>query len=169
MNEQPTPAPAPRRYRQSAGILVYRRGAHGVEVLLGHPGGPFWVHKDEASWTIFKGEFDSAAETPLDAARREFAEETGFNPAVLGDDPASLGSHRQRSGKLVYAFAVEAELDAEAVVSNVFDLEFPPHSGRFESVAEIDRAAWYPLPQAADKIMPGQRVFLERLAALLGE
>lgn len=167
MAEQP--APAPKRHRQSAGILAYRDRGKQLEVLLGHPGGPFWSHKDGGSWTIFKGEFDSANESPLAAAKREFAEETGFDPAVLGEDLVDLGTHRQKSGKLVYAFAVEADLDAAAVESNVFDLEFPPHSGRFESVPEIDRAEWFALPAAAEKIMPGQLVFLDRLGRLLGK
>lgn len=160
----PAPAPPPKRHRQSAGILVFREGPAGLEVLLGHPGGPFWAHKDAESWTVFKGEFDPAEETPLQAAKREFAEETGFDAEALGDAFLDLGTHRQKSGKLVYTFAIEGALDAGAVASNVFDLEYPPHSGRFVTIPEIDRAEWFDLPTAAERIMPGQRVFLERLA-----
>jgi len=167
--EQQPHRPPEKRYRQSAGILAYRHTERGLEVLLGHPGGPFWAHKDAESWTMFKGEFDSATETPIEAARREFAEETGFDPDSLGEELLDLGVHRQSGGKLVYAFAAEADFDAAAVSSNIFDLEYPPRTGRFVTIPEIDRAAWFTLSEAADKIMKGQRPFLERLAARIGD
>ncbi len=165
MTERPD---TPKRYRQSAGILLYRRRDNTVEVLLGHPGGPYWAHKDEGSWTIFKGEFDFAAEKPLDAARREFEEETGLElDGSCGSELLDLGTVRQPSGKLVYAFACEGDADATAVESNLFDLEWPPRSGRFEQHPEIDRAAWFDLPRARTMIMRGQVEFLARLERAL--
>jgi len=160
---------APRRYRQSAGILLFRRASGSVEVMLGHPGGPFWAHKDDGSWTIFKGEFDDSAERPVDAARREFAEETGFESSALCEtDFLDLGTVRQSSGKLVYAFACEGDGDSRATRSNLFDLEWPPRSGRFEQHPEIDRAEWFDLASARTKIMRGQLPFLDRLESALG-
>jgi predicted NUDIX family NTP pyrophosphohydrolase len=155
---------APKRYRQSAGILVWRRCADGIEVLLGHPGGPFWAHKDAGAWTIPKGEFDTEAESPLEAAQREFAEETGFEAE---GDFTDLGTVRMASGKLVFVFALEADFDASAAVSNLFELEWPPHSGRIEGFPEVDRAQWYGIAKARTAIMEGQLEFLERLEAKL--
>lgn len=151
---------APKRYHQSAGILAWRDCGNGVEVLLGHPGGPFWAHKDAGSWTIPKGEFDTEGESPLEAARREFAEETGFEVA---GELTDLGSERMSSGKLVYVFALEADYDASLAFSNLFDLEWPPRSGKIEEFPEIDRTQWFTLLDARPAIMQGQAVFLDRL------
>ena len=148
----------------SAGVLLYRRGAAGVEVLLVHPGGPYWARKDLGAWSIPKGELD-AGEEPRAAALREFAEETGTElPDATLDD---LGSVKQRSGKLVVAFAVAGDLDAEALVSNTFELEWPPRSGRTQSFPEIDRAEWFGLDAARAKLNPAQAAFVDRLEALL--
>jgi predicted NUDIX family NTP pyrophosphohydrolase len=152
------------RYRQSAGILAWRDSELGIEVLLGHPGGPFWAHKDAGSWTIPKGEFDPAAESPLQAARREFAEETGF---VADGEFVDLGTVRMKSGKIVYVFAVKAEYDASLAVSNLFELEWPPHSGKTEEFPEVDRAKWFGLAEARMAIMEGQLEFLARLESAL--
>ncbi len=143
----------------SAGILVYRRKAGAVEILLVHPGGPFWARKDEGAWSIPKGEYVQG-EPPLAAAKREFFEETGFS---ADGDFQELGSFRQPSGKLITAFAVEGDCDAAAVRSNTFSMEWPPRSGRTAEFPEIDRAAWFSLEQGATKIAKGQRAILERL------
>jgi predicted NUDIX family NTP pyrophosphohydrolase len=121
---------------RSAGILLYRRNTAGaVEVLIAHMGGPYWSSKDSQAWSIPKGEYD-AGETPYDAARREFAEETGHQPPE--GTPIDLGEVTQRNGKIVTAYALEGDLDAETVVSNTFELEWPPRSGRMQSFPEID-------------------------------
>jgi predicted NUDIX family NTP pyrophosphohydrolase len=128
----------------SAGILMYRRTGPRLEVLLVHPGGPFWRNKDEGAWSIPKGEMDED-EDAASAARREFLEETGC--ALLGPlEP--LGDIRQRGGKRVTAFAVEGDLDPDAVKSNTFEIEWPPKTERMQSFPEIDRAAWFYLPTA---------------------
>jgi predicted NUDIX family NTP pyrophosphohydrolase len=146
----------------SAGILMYRRGQSGLVVLLVHPGGPFWSNRDLGAWSIPKGELDDkeGAET---AARREFREELGIEASgVL----RPLGNIRQRSGKIVHGFAMEGDLDVNAVRSNTIAIEWPPRSGRIIHIPEIDRAAWFDLPRARNKILAGQRPFLERLEAL---
>jgi predicted NUDIX family NTP pyrophosphohydrolase len=148
---------------QSAGVLVYRRAGETLEVLLVHPGGPFGKNKDAGAWSIPKGLFE-AGEEPLAAARREFAEETGVR---LEGDFRPLGSARQPSGKVVHAWALRAEVDAEAIISNTFELEWPPKSGRKQQFPEVDRAAWFPLAEAYDKILKGQKVFLDRLASAI--
>ncbi|GEL17743.1 NUDIX domain-containing protein [Pseudonocardia asaccharolytica] len=151
--------------RHSAGILLHRTAAGGEpEVLLGHMGGPFWAHKDEHAWSIPKGEHPPD-EDPRVAAAREFAEELGSPPpdGFLVD----LGSVRG-SGKLITAFALRGDLDADKVVSNLFELEWPPRSGRMRSFPEIDRAAWFDLPTARTKIVKAQAVFLDRLLTTLG-
>ena len=148
---------------QSAGVLLYRRVGDGVEVLLVHPGGPFWARKDEGAWSIPKGEFD-AAEPAADAARREFAEETGV---TLNGAFVALAPVRQPSGKIVHAFAVAGDLDPASIASNTFELEWPPRSGRKQWFPEIDRAAWFTLDQARRKIIKGQRPILDDLAARL--
>lgn len=150
--------------RQSAGILVYRRVDGGCEVLLVHPGGPFWAKKDLGTWSIPKGEF-GADEDPFAAGRREFFEETGLS--VEGDF-VSLGQARQAGGKVVYAWAVEGDVDAAAVRSNTFRMEWPPGSGRQQEFPEIDRAAWFTPEAAREKIHKGQAVFIDRLVAQLG-
>lgn len=149
----------------SAGLLVYRRQVDGVEVLLGHMGGPFWARKDERAWSIPKGEH-TGDQDPLAAAQREFEEELG-SPAPSGPGYEPLGSVRQRGGKVVTAWAVEADLDVSAIVSNTFEMEWPPKSGRRQSFPEIDRAEWFGLATARLKIVSGQVALLDRLAPLL--
>lgn len=134
-------------------------------MFLAHPGGPFWARKDLGAWGIPKGEIHEG-EDPLEAARREFREETGFDPQ---GEFVPLGEVRQKSGKIVRAWAVRGDLDAEAIQSNHFDLEWPPGSGRLKSFPEIDRGGWYGPDEAARRIRPEQRPFLGRLAAAVGE
>jgi predicted NUDIX family NTP pyrophosphohydrolase len=148
--------------RLSAGILTYRRRS-GLEVLLVHPGGPFWRKRDVGAWSIPKGEVERG-EDPEIAARREFTEELGAAPEGA---LRPLGRIRQRAGKEVEAFAVEAEFDAGAFRCNsMVTLEWPPRSGRMQAFPEIDAAAWFPLDVAREKILDGQRPLLERLEAL---
>lgn len=150
--------------KESAGLLPYRIApGHGLQVFLVHPGGPFWRNKDAGAWTIAKGEVVSG-ETPLAAARREFEEETGLR---LDGPFETLGMARQAGGKLVHCFATAAEIDAAAVQSNTFVLEWPPRSGRQVSFPEIDQAAWFAPQQAAQKMNPAQVTFLERLRVML--
>lgn len=147
--------------KPSAGIVLWRRLDSGVvEVLLGHMGGPYWARKDVGAWSIPKGEIEPGEE-PLDVARREFCEEIGV-PLPPGDIN-DLGEIRQAGGKTVLAWAVEGDLDASAIVSNTFELEWPPKSGRIQAFPEIDRAEWFDLAAAAEKIVVGQRTFLDRL------
>lgn len=143
----------------SAGILLYRRAVDGLEVFLVHPGGPFWAKKD--AWSIPKGEY-APDEEPLDAARREFQEETGM--AVDGDF-LPLGAIRQPSGKQVTAWALEGDFDPSALVSNTCVVEWPPRSGRMITIPEADRGAWFSLEEAKKKIFRGQDLLLDRLAA----
>jgi predicted NUDIX family NTP pyrophosphohydrolase len=147
----------------SAGILLHRQGIVGREVLLVHPGGPFWARKDAGAWSIPKGEVGEG-EDPRACALREFAEETGTRlpDAALEE----LGSVRLKSGKLVLAFAVAGDLDPEAVRSNTFELEWPPRSGRTQSFPEIDRAGWFGLEEARAKLNPAQAELVDRLEAL---
>ena len=150
---------------RSAGILLHRPGIHETEVLLVHPGGPFWARKDLGAWSIPKGELDKD-EDPRACALREFAEETGTRlPAAA---LAELGAVTLKSGKVVLAFATAGDLDATAVTSNTFELEWPPRSGRTQSFPEIDRAAWFGLEEARTKLNPAQAPFVDRLEALLG-
>jgi predicted NUDIX family NTP pyrophosphohydrolase len=145
--------------KESAGILLFRRGESGLEVLLAHPGGPFWRHKDEGAWSIPKGEM-AEGEVGLAAARREFEEETGHR---VKESAISLGSARQPAGKVVHVWAVEDDWDPSQLVSNKFRLEWPPHSGRFTEFPEVDRAEWFAVDRALKKILQGQVTFLERL------
>jgi len=146
--------------RQSAGILLYRRTQGRLQVLLVHPGGPFWAKKDQGAWTIPKGEY-ADDEEPEHAARREFAEETG---ATLPNDALTdLGEIKQKSGKRVRAYAVQGDFDSKKLRSNTFELEWPPRSGRRIEVPEVDRAEWFDLDEAGDRILEAQRPFLERL------
>lgn len=150
--------------RRSAGILLHRRGDGGErEVLLVHPGGPFWAKKDAGAWSIPKGEHDDE-EPALDAARREFEEELGL-PLPAGE-PVPLGEVRQKGGKRVAAWAVEGDLDVERIVSNSFELEWPPRSGRRASFPEVDRAGWFALPAAREKLLAAQLPLLDRIAEL---
>jgi predicted NUDIX family NTP pyrophosphohydrolase len=148
----------------SAGILLHRAGESGPEVLLVHPGGPYWARKDQGAWSIPKGELDGD-EDPRACALREFAEELGTPPpdGALAD----LGSVRQKSGKVVTAFAAEGDLDTAQLVSNTFELEWPPRSGRTQEFPEIDRAEWFGLDAAREKLNPAQVAFVERLEELL--
>lgn len=152
----------------SAGLLLYRRAPAGPQVLLVHMGGPFWQRKDAGAWSIPKGEHEPD-EDALVAARREFEEETGFQaPAGAALD---LGTQRQAGGKLVHAWALEAdgEVDLERLSSNTFELEWPPRSGKVQEFPEVDRAAWLGLEQARAKLVRGQVPFLAQLARHLGE
>ena len=146
----------------SAGILLYRIRGGRHEVFLVHPGGPFWTKKDAGAWSLPKGEY-LPPEDPLDAAKREFREETGFAPP--DGDYAPLGELRQPGGKVVTAWAAEGDCPADAIESNVFSMEWPPKSGKMQQFPEVDRAAWFPLATARGKILPGQAAFLDRLAA----
>ena len=134
-------------------------------MLLGHPGGPFWANRDLGAWTLPKGEIEGESEDPLDAAKREFAEETGFS---TGTHWLPLGETRQRSGKLVMAWAFEGDCDPVALVSNAFEMEWPLRSGKVQSFPEIDRAAWFAVEAARAHIHEAQIVFLNRLQALVG-
>jgi predicted NUDIX family NTP pyrophosphohydrolase len=149
---------------RSAGILLFRRGPEGTEVLLVHPGGPFWARRDEGAWSIPKGEHPDD-EDPLAAARREFEEETGTAPPA--GEPIELGEVRQRGGKRVSAWALEGDLDADAVRSNTFELEWPPRSGQRREFPEVDRAAWFGADEARRRIVPAQAELVERLLARL--
>ena len=146
---------------RSAGILLYRRGGDGLEVLLVHPGGPFFARRDDGAWSIPKGLYE-VGEEPLAAARREFAEELG-SPCPDGE-ALELGEIRQKNGKRVTAWAVEGDLDAGAITSNTFEIEWPPRSGRRQEFPEVDRAAWFGLAAARTKILAAQAAFLDRLA-----
>jgi len=145
--------------KRSAGILMYRRGAHGLELLLVHPGGPFWAKKDLGAWSIPKGEY-SDSDDPLAAAIREFAEETGTQPR---GELRPLGEVTQPGRKVVTAFALEGDFDPATLKSNSFEMEWPPKSGRRASFLEVDRAEWFSLETARAKILQGQREFIERL------
>jgi predicted NUDIX family NTP pyrophosphohydrolase len=144
----------------SAGVLLYRR-TPALEVLLVHPGGPFFARKDAGAWSIPKGELEPG-EDPEARARIEFAEETGT--ALPGDVPVrALGEIKQKGGKVVHAFAAEGDLDADAIVSNTFELQWPPRSGRRQTFPEVDRAAWFRLDEARERINPAQVELLDRL------
>jgi predicted NUDIX family NTP pyrophosphohydrolase len=147
----------------SAGIVLYRRRSQGTEVLLVHPGGPFWARKDEGAWSIPKGEYE-AGEDPLAAAKREFLEETGFE--VKGPFVA-LTPLRQSSGKIISAWATEGDLDAGAVASGTFSMEWPPRSGKTVAFPEVDRALWYDPASAKRKLVTGQRPFVDELLLVL--
>jgi predicted NUDIX family NTP pyrophosphohydrolase len=147
----------------SAGLLLYRSAPCGLEVLLVHPGGPFWSRRDLGAWSIPKGEV-AAGEDLRAAALREVLEETGF--AVRGP-LLPLGQTRQRGGKVVHAWAVEADLDPAALRSNTFEMEWPRGSGRMRAFPEVDEARWFDLAEAGRRILPAQAVFLDALAAAL--
>jgi predicted NUDIX family NTP pyrophosphohydrolase len=157
------PARRPRRPNLSAGLLLFRRGAEGLELFLAHPGGPFWRERDAGAWTIPKGVVDEGEEL-LDAARREFEEETGIVP----EEPfLPLGSVRQKAGKIVHAWAWEGDADADSIVSNSTRTEWPPGSGRWISYPEVDRCAWFAPAPARARINPAQAELIDRLEALL--
>lgn len=148
---------------QSAGLLLFRHGETGLEVLLAHPGGPFWARKNVGAWSIPKGEIGDG-EDAFQAARREFEEETGYKPKGQG---IALGSARQRSGKVVLVWAIRDDWDPRALVSNVFRMEWPRRSGRIQEFPEIDQASWMTLGEARANIVKGQAVFLDRLQAVM--
>ncbi len=148
----------------SAGVLLWRRGPSGVEVLIGHMGGPFWARKDDAAWSIPKGEYEPGDE-PLAVALREFEEEMGS--PVPATDLLPLGAVRQSGGKVLTVWAAEGDLDADAVVSGTFPLEWPPRSGRVQEFPEVDRAAWFGLEEARTRLVAGQVPYLDRLRDLL--
>jgi predicted NUDIX family NTP pyrophosphohydrolase len=148
--------------KKSAGILLFNNDKGKLLFFLVHPGGPFWVKKDEGAWSIPKGEFEN--EEPLAAATREFYEETGFR---LDGDFIPLTPRKQKSGKVIYAWALKGDVDAASVKSNLFELEWPPKSGKEREFPEVDKAAWYPLPEALLKINPGQKGFIDELTSLL--
>ncbi len=149
--------------QRSAGILLYRRGEAGLQVLLGHPGGPYWARKDAGAWMVPKGALE-AGEAPLDAAMREFAEEVG--PVPPGT-PVPLRTVRQNGGKLVEVFALEGDFDVATLVSNAFELEWPPRSGRMRSFPEMDRVEWMTMAEARARILASQEPLLDALEALL--
>jgi predicted NUDIX family NTP pyrophosphohydrolase len=149
-----------KRGRTSAGILLWRRRGAQVEVLLGHNGGPLWAKKDAGHWTVLKGEIEPGEE-PSDVARREFAEETGHE--LPAGPMVALGEIRQKSGKVVLAWAVEGDLDPATTVSNTFEMEWPPKSGRRASFPEIDRVEWFDLVEARRRIKEAQTPFIDHL------
>jgi predicted NUDIX family NTP pyrophosphohydrolase len=150
--------------KRSAGILLYRLSGGAPEVLLVHPGGPFWARRDAGAWSVPKGEYEDA-DDPLAAARREFEEETGT--ALETGELLELGDVKQKNGKVVSAWAAEGDLDPDAVHSNTFTTEWPPRSGRTAEFPEIDRAGWFGIDEAREKVNPAQAEFLDRLLDLL--
>ena len=155
-----------RSSRRSAGILLHRGHGGALEVLLVHPGGPVWAKRDVGAWSIPKGEYLDG-ENALAAARREFAEELGSAPPA--GEAADLGEIRQKSGKWVHAWALAGDLDPARIRSNTFEFEWPPRSGRVIEVPEVDRAEWFGLEAAREKINPGQVPLLDRLEQLLDD
>jgi len=153
--------PMPKR---SAGLLMFRRRNKELEVFLVHPGGPFWAGKDEGAWTVPKGEY-VYGEEPLDAARREFKEETGFEAVGQFVD---LGTIKQPSGKVVVAWAFEGDCDPQKLVSNFCSIEWPPRSGKMIEIPEVDRGGWFTLGTAQAAILKSQQPFLEALAKKVG-
>jgi predicted NUDIX family NTP pyrophosphohydrolase len=150
--------------KRSAGILMYRQGDNGLEVLLVHPGGPFWAKKDFGAWSIPKGEYFETEEA-LAVAVREFEEETGLRPQGVFQ---SLGELVQPGRKIVTVWTVEGDFDPATLKSNMFELEWPPKSGRKTSFPEVDRAEWFSLDEARKRILPGQQEFLARLMTIAG-
>ena len=150
--------------KKSAGLLLYRRSPSEIEVLLAHPGGPFWKNKDASAWTIPKGEFDDA-EDPLAAAKREFAEEMGS--AAPDGNYIALEPIKQKNGKLVYAWAVEGDFDPSNLHSNTFELEWPPKSGLMQETPEVDRAEWFAPEIAKQRMFSGQSALVDELIRLL--
>jgi predicted NUDIX family NTP pyrophosphohydrolase len=150
----------------SAGLLLFRLTTD-LEVLLVHPGGPYWATKDDGVWSIPKGEYDPDREEALETALREFREETGSD-APAGDS-IDLGEVTQTAGKVVRAFAVEGDLESEAIVSNTFEMEWPPRSGATRTFPEVDRAGWFDADEARLKLNPAQAEFVDRLLEVLGQ
>jgi predicted NUDIX family NTP pyrophosphohydrolase len=151
--------------KQSAGLLLFRDSGNHTQVLLGHPGGPFWSRKDQGAWTIPKG-LVAPGESPLSTAQREFEEETGH---CATGSAISLGSARQPGGKVVHIWAVESDWNPTNLKSNLFEMEWPPRSGRLQTFPEIDRADWFDIAEARIKIIKGQAVFIDRLLQAVGK
>ena len=149
--------------KKSAGILLYRYKGKSLQILLVHPGGPFWKNKDIGAWSVPKGEFSD--EEPLAAALREFKEEIGME---VDGKFIPLSPVKQKSGKLIFAFALEHDIDTEKIVSNTFELEWPPNSGKKNQFPEIDKAAWFSSAEAREKINPAQMALVEELIGLIG-
>ena len=149
--------------KKSAGLLMYRRPRGGLEVFLVHPGGPFWQKKDAGSWSVPKGEY-RPGEDPIEVAKREFQEETGFKAS---GEFVPLTPRKQPSGKVITAWAFEGDCDASAIESNTFLMEWPPRSGRQQEFPEVDRAGWFSISAAKKKIIKGQSGFLEELSKIL--
>ncbi len=149
--------------KQSAGILLFRNAGQALEVLLVHPGGPFWKNKDAGAWSIPKGEF-AEQEAPLAAATREFEEETGIN---IHGHFIELTPVKQKGGKIVYAWALNKDLDAASIKSNSFEMEWPPRSGKTQRFPEVDRALWCSIPEARQKILASQLPLIEELMVKL--
>jgi len=149
----------------SAGILLFRRDGIDLAVLLVHPGGPFWKNKDGGAWSIPKGEYEPGSD-PFAGALREFEEETGVTLAP--SEPIDLGEVKQPGGKIVTAWAMEGDCDAATIRSNSFSMEWPPKSGRMQEFPEVDRAAWFPLAEAREKLLASQLALLDRLAHAAG-
>lgn len=150
-----------RQHKRSAGLLLFRRAEHGPQVLLGHMGGPFFARRDAGAWTVPKGEYEPD-EPAWEAARREFQEELGLPPP--DGEAIPLGEVRQSNGKIVTAWALEADLDPAAIEPGTFTMEWPPRSGWFQEFPELDRVEWFGLGRARDLIVPAQAAFLDRLA-----
>lgn len=151
--------------KRSAGVLIHRGRGESLELLLVHPGGPYWERKDGGAWTVPKGEYEEG-ESPLAAARRELLEETGLAPE---GEFTELATVRQRSGKIVTVFAVEADCDPALIHSNAFSMEWPPRSGTMREFPEIDRAGWFTVDEAREKILAAQRPIIDALIARLDE
>jgi predicted NUDIX family NTP pyrophosphohydrolase len=151
--------------RTSAGILLFRKTNNYIEVFLIHPGGPFWKGKEKGAWSIPKGEF-AEGEDPLSAAKREFNEETG---QTIDGDFIELKTIQQKGGKMVYAWAVEGDADADNIVSNTFKQEWPYKSGKWMTFPEVDKADWFSVDEAKEKIIPAQVELIEELVRKLGE
>jgi predicted NUDIX family NTP pyrophosphohydrolase len=150
--------------KQSAGLMMYRKREGHIETFLVYPGGPYWAQKDLGVWTIPKGEFEGS-EAPLDGAKREFHEETGFDPQ---GQFIELGTVKQNGGKIVAAWAFEGDCDADALTSNLCEIEWPPRSGHRLQFPEVDRGRWFSIAEAREHILKSQEALLDRLCAALG-
>jgi predicted NUDIX family NTP pyrophosphohydrolase len=153
--------------RIAAGLLLYRHGPDGLEILAAHPGGPAWADRDAGAWTLPKGLVDPGETELLEVARREFREETGHPPP--DGNPIDLGQVQLKSGKIVHAWAMEGDLDPATASSNVFDFEWPRRSGTFVTVPEVDRVAWFHPDEARRRLNPAQATFVDRLVAALDD
>ena len=151
--------------KRSAGILLYRKVNHVLQVFLVHPGGPFWKNKDDGAWSVPKGEYEDN-EDPLTAAKREFYEETGHD---IEEDFIELKPIKQKSGKIVQAWAIEGDIDPANIKSNLFEVEWPPKSGKMKSFAEVDRAGWFTVDEAKVKMNAGQVGLVEELLQLVNK